>query len=105
MIVTSGYNVAGPEVEQALLSHPDVAECAVIGTPDPDRGQAITAYVVLRPDVPRDDAARVALQEHVKATIAPYKYPRLVEFRDELPKTLTGKLQRFKLRQEAVGQP
>lgn len=105
MIVTSGYNVAGPEVEQALLSHPDVAECAVIGTPDPDRGQAITAYVVLRPDVPRDDAARVALQEHVKATIAPYKYPRLVEFRDELPKTLTGKLQRFKLRQEAVGHP
>ncbi|MFW6203698.1 MAG: AMP-binding protein [Actinomycetota bacterium] len=104
MIVTSGYNVAGPEVEQALLTHSDVAECAVVGTPDPIRGQAITAYVVLRPGAPRDDAARTALQEHVKATIAPYKYPRVVEFRDELPKTLTGKLQRFRLRQEAAEQ-
>ncbi len=104
MIVSSGYNIAGPEVEQALLTHPDVAECAVVGTPDPARGQAITAYVVLRPGAPRDDAARTALQEHVKATIAPYKYPRVVEFRDELPKTLTGKLQRFRLRQEAAEQ-
>ncbi|MGH8776029.1 MAG: AMP-binding protein [Jiangellaceae bacterium] len=102
MIITSGYNVAGPEVEQALLSHPDVLECAVVGVPDPDRGQVITAYVVVRDGAPRDDAARGALQEHAKATIAPYKYPRRLEFRDALPKTQTGKLQRFKLRQEDV---
>ncbi|MGH9248576.1 MAG: AMP-binding protein [Acidimicrobiales bacterium] len=100
MIVSSGYNIAGPEVEQALFSHPDVVECAVVGLPDPDRGQVVTAYVVLRDGVAPDDAARHALQEHVKATIAPYKYPRTVIFRDALPKTQTGKLQRFKLRQE-----
>ena len=105
MIVSSGYNIAGPEVEQALFSHPDVVECAVVGLPDPDRGQVVTAYVVLRDGVPRDDAARRALQEHVKATIAPYKYPRTVEFRDALPKTQTGKLQRYRLRQEAAGSP
>src|SRR5918996_286473 len=101
MIITSGYNIAGPEVEQALLIHADVAECAVVGVPDPERGQVIKAYVVLREGAPRDEAARRALQEHVKATIAPYKYPRLVEFRDALPKTQTGKLQRYKLREEA----
>src|SRR5918995_500006 len=100
MIITSGYNIAGPEVEQALLIHADVAECAVVGVPDAERGQVIKAYVVLREGAPRDDAARRALQEHVKATIAPYKYPRLVEFRDALPKTQTGKLQRYKLREE-----
>ncbi len=105
MIVSSGYNIAGPEVEQALFSHPDVVECAVVGLPDPDRGQVVTAYVVLRDGVPRDDAARRALQEHVKATIAPYKYPRTIEFRDALPKTQTGKLQRYRLRQEAAGFP
>jgi len=103
MIITSGYNIAGPEVEQALLSHPDVAECAVVGVPDADRGQVIKAYVVLRGGAPDDDAARRALQEHVKATIAPYKYPRLVEFREALPKTQTGKLQRYRLRQESAG--
>jgi 2-aminobenzoate-CoA ligase len=102
MIVSSGYNIAGPEVEQALLAHPDVVECAVVGLPDPDRGQVVTAFVVLRDGAAGDDAARRALQEHVKATIAPYKYPRTVEFRDALPKTQTGKLQRYKLRQEAA---
>jgi 2-aminobenzoate-CoA ligase len=102
MIVSSGYNIAGPEVEQALLGHPDVVECAVVGVDDPDRGQVVKAYVVLRPGAASDDAARRALQDHVKATIAPYKYPRLLEFRDTLPKTGTGKLQRFKLRQEAA---
>jgi 2-aminobenzoate-CoA ligase len=100
MIVSSGYNIAGPEVEQALLAHTDVVECAVVGLPDPDRGQVVTAFVVLRHGAPRDDAARRALQDHVKATIAPYKYPRTVEFRDALPKTQTGKLQRYRLRQE-----
>jgi 2-aminobenzoate-CoA ligase len=102
MIVSSGYNIAGPEVEHALLAHPDVVECAVVGLPDPDRGQVVTAFVVLRDGAAGDDAARRALQEHVKATIAPYKYPRTVEFRDALPKTQTGKLQRYKLRQEAA---
>ena len=100
MIISSGYNIAGPEVEQALVGHPDVVECAVVGLPDPDRGQMVTAFVVLRDGVEPDDTARRALQEHVKATIAPYKYPRTVEFRDALPKTQTGKLQRYKLRQE-----
>jgi 2-aminobenzoate-CoA ligase len=100
MIISSGYNIAGPEVEQALVGHPDVVECAVVGLPDPDRGQVVTAFVVLRDGVRPDDTARRALQEHVKATIAPYKYPRTIEFRDALPKTQTGKLQRYKLRQE-----
>jgi 2-aminobenzoate-CoA ligase len=102
MIVSSGYNIAGPEVEQALLGHPDVIECAVVGSPDPDRGQVVKAYVVLREGASSDDATRRALQDFVKATIAPYKYPRLLEFRDALPKTGTGKLQRFKLRQESA---
>jgi 2-aminobenzoate-CoA ligase len=102
MIVSSGYNIAGPEVEQALLGHPDVVECAVVGAEDPDRGQVVKAYVVLRDGAAADDGTRRDLQDHVKATIAPYKYPRLIEFRDELPKTGTGKLQRYKLRQEAA---
>ena len=102
MIVSSGYNIAGPEVEQALLGHPDVVECAVIGAPDPDRGQVVKAYVVVRDGAPSDDAARRALQDYVKATIAPYKYPRLLEFREVLPKTGTGKLQRYRLRQESA---
>jgi acyl-coenzyme A synthetase/AMP-(fatty) acid ligase len=101
MIITSGYNVAGPEVEQALLTHPDVAECAVVGLPDPERGQVIAAFVVVRDGARRDEDAGRALQEHVKATIAPYKYPRRLEFRDELPKTPTGKLQRYRLRHGA----
>ena len=103
MIVSAGYNIAGPEVEAALLTHPAVAECGVVGAPDPERGMVVKAYVVLRPDVePSPETAR-ALQEHVKAEVAPYKYPRVVEFVSELPKTETGKLQRFELRRRAQG--
>ncbi|NDL59364.1 AMP-binding protein [Phytoactinopolyspora mesophila] len=102
MIVSSGYNIAGPEVEQALLTHPDVAECAVIGVPDEDRGQLVKAVVVLNEQAPHDDDTVRKLQNHVKSQIAPYKYPRSVEFRDSLPKTQTGKLQRYRLRQEAT---
>ena len=101
MIVSSGYNIAGPEVEAALLAHPDVFECAVIGAPDEARGHIVQAHVVLAEGVsPNDDTAR-RLQDHVKATIAPYKYPRSIVFTDALPKTQTGKIQRFKLRDAA----
>lgn len=99
MIITAGYNVAGPEVEDALLKHPAVAECGVVGLPDEDRGMVVKAFVVLKPDQTAGDALAKALQEHVKATLAPFKYPRQVEFVDKLPRTETGKLQRFKLRQ------
>jgi len=102
MIVSSGYNIAGPEVEAALLLHPAVAECAVVGVPDADRGMLVGAYVVLHPGYSPDGVMAGTLQNFVKATIAPYKYPRHVEFRDMLPKTQTGKLQRFRLRQEIV---
>ncbi len=98
MIVSSGYNIAGPEVESALLSHPDVVECAVIGAPDEARGTIVQAHVVLTEGAARDDAQIVALQAHVKKTIAPYKYPRSVVFVETLPKTETGKIQRFRLR-------
>ncbi|MBS2539205.1 AMP-binding protein [Catenulispora sp. NF23] len=98
MIISSGYNIAGPEVENALLRHPSVLEAGVIGTPDPDRGQLVTAFVVLRPEAPAGQAAVKDLQEFVKARIAPYKYPRSVHIVDALPRTNTGKLQRFKLR-------
>jgi 2-aminobenzoate-CoA ligase len=98
MIITAGYNVGGPEVEDALLRHPAVAECGVIGLPDEDRGMIVKAFCVLKPGVVGDEALVKALQEHVKSTIAPYKYPRQIEFRDTLPRTETGKLQRFKLR-------
>jgi 2-aminobenzoate-CoA ligase len=99
MIISAGYNIAGPEVEGALLTHPAVAECGVVGAPDAERGTAIVkAYVVLKPGFATDAAMVAALQEHVKQAIAPYKYPRAVEFRDALPRTETGKLQRFKLR-------
>ena len=101
MIVSAGYNIAGPEVEAALLSHADVGECAVIGAPDIERGQIVTAYVVLKAGVDRDAACVKRLQDHVKAVIAPYKYPRAVKFVDALPKTQTGKIQRFKLRQQS----
>jgi 2-aminobenzoate-CoA ligase len=98
MIISSGYNIAGPEVEAALLAHPDVKECAVIGAPDEGRGQIVEAHVVLADGViPGVDEIKL-LQEHVKATIAPYKYPRSVKFIDALPKTPTGKIQRFRLR-------
>ncbi|MFM8311964.1 MAG: AMP-binding protein [Ilumatobacteraceae bacterium] len=99
MIISSGYNIAGPEVEAALLSHPDVRECAVVGVPDDARGQIVQAHVVLAEGVPADDATAARLQEHVKGTIAPFKYPRSVVFVGELPKTATGKVQRFRLRQ------
>jgi len=98
MIISAGYNIAGPEVETALLSCPDVRECAVIGVPDVDRGQIVQAHIVLADGVAPDDATRLRLQNYVKATIAPYKYPRSVRFVDALPKTLTGKIQRFRLR-------
>lgn len=99
MIITSGYNIAGPEVEAALLAHPDVAECAVIGIADEARGQIVQAHVVLVAGVNASDAVVVRLQEHVKATIAPFKYPRSVVFVESLPKTATGKIQRFRLRE------
>ena len=99
MIITAGYNVGGPEVEDALLRHPAVAECGVIGKPDEERGMIVKAFVVLKPGNEGNEAMVKALQEHVKATIAPYKYPREIEFVASLPRTETGKLQRFKLRQ------
>jgi 2-aminobenzoate-CoA ligase len=105
MIISSGYNIAGPEVEAALLSHPDVKECAVIGAPDEERGQVVQAHVVLQNDVVADDATARRLQDHVKASIAPYKYPRSVKFTDALPKTQTGKVQRFRLRADASRAP
>lgn len=98
MIVSSGYNIAGPEVEAALLSHPAVAECGVISAPDEARGHIVEAHVVLAPGHTGDALMVKTLQDHVKATIAPYKYPRSVRFIDALPKTQTGKIQRFRLR-------
>ncbi len=101
MIISSGYNIAGPEVEAALLAHPDVVECGVVGVPDEARGQIVQAHVVLRDGVLHDDDTARRLQEHVKAAIAPYKYPRSVVFITELPKTATGKVQRFRLRDQS----
>ncbi len=101
MIITSGYNVGGPEVEDALLKHPAVAECAVIGKPDAERGMLVKAFCVLKAGEAGDSAMVKTLQDHVKAEIAPYKYPREIEFVASLPRTETGKLQRFRLRQSA----
>jgi 2-aminobenzoate-CoA ligase len=98
MIISAGYNIAGPEVEGALLAHAAVAECGVVGAPDAGRGTIVKAYVVLKPGYAKGAAMAAALQEHVKQAIAPYKYPRSIEFVDSLPRTETGKLQRFKLR-------
>lgn len=98
MIISAGYNIAGPEVEGALLLHEAVAECGVIGSPDPDRGNIVKAFVVLKPGFAGDASMVKVLQEHVKAAIAPYKYPRAIEFVASLPRTETGKLQRFVLR-------
>jgi 2-aminobenzoate-CoA ligase len=103
MIISAGYNIAGPEVEEALLRHPDVLEAAVIGVPDPDRGSIVKAYVVVREGTPRDAATAADLQAFVKRVIAPYKHPRAVEFVDALPRTATGKLQRFRLRSSGDG--
>jgi 2-aminobenzoate-CoA ligase len=100
MIISAGYNIAGPEVEAALLTHVDVRECAVIGIPDADRGQIVQAHVVLADGVAADAETAKRLQDHVKATIAPYKYPRSVKFTTALPKTQTGKIQRFQLRNQ-----
>ncbi|MEA2849454.1 MAG: 2-aminobenzoate-CoA ligase [Rhodospirillaceae bacterium] len=100
MIISAGYNIAGPEVEAALLTHLDVRECAVIGIPDADRGQIVQAHVVLADGVAADAETAKRLQDHVKATIAPYKYPRSVKFATALPKTQTGKIQRFQLRNQ-----
>jgi 2-aminobenzoate-CoA ligase len=99
LIISSGYNIGAPEVEAAVLQHPSVAECAVVGIPDIERGQAVKAFVVLASGHHGSDALIKALQDHVKATIAPYKYPRHVEFVAALPKTDTGKLQRFRLKE------
>ena len=98
MIISAGYNIAAVEVEDVLLRHEAVAECAVIGAPDEERGQIVKAFVVLRSGHSADEAMVKALQDFVKATVAPYKYPRAVEFREALPRTETGKLQRFRLR-------
>jgi 2-aminobenzoate-CoA ligase len=99
MIVSAGYNIGGPEVEGALLLHPAVAECGVVGVPDEERGQIVTAFVVLKPGFAPDAAMTRELQDHVKREIAPYKYPRAVQYLSALPRTETGKLQRFRLRQ------
>ena len=104
MIISAGYNIAGPEVESALLLHPAVAECGVVGVADEERGQVVKAYVVLRPGHSGDAAMTRALQDYVKAAIAPYKYPRAIDYVAELPKTQTGKLQRFELRKTAAEQ-
>jgi 2-aminobenzoate-CoA ligase len=101
MIISSGYNIASPEVEDALLLHPLVAECGVIGVPDDERGQLVKAFVVLRPEAAPGPALVKDLQDFVKQTVAPYKYPRVIEFCTELPRTETGKLQRFRLRSTA----
>jgi 2-aminobenzoate-CoA ligase len=98
MIVSAGYNIAGPEIEEVLLSHPRVAECGVVGLPDETRGQIVTAFVVLADGLPSGPELVTELQNLVKRKIAPYKYPRAIEFRQSLPRTNTGKLQRFKLR-------
>jgi 2-aminobenzoate-CoA ligase len=107
MIVSAGYNIAGPEVEAALMAHPAVAECGVVGAPDEARGQIVKAFVVAKPGTLERYGGEAGLarelQDWVKQTIAPYKYPRAIEFRESLPRTETGKLQRFRLRQEAAG--
>ena len=98
MIVSAGYNIGGPEVEDALLDHPKVKECAVIGVPDEQRGRIVKAFVILRDPAEAGEATAGELQDFVKAEIAPYKYPRAIEFVRDLPRTETGKVQRFKLR-------
>ncbi len=104
MIISAGYNIAGPEVEAALLTHPAVKECGVVGQPDPERGMIVKAYVVLAADADPGEELAKALQDHVKAEISPYKYPRSIEFVSELPRTDTGKLRRSVLREKAASQ-
>ena len=105
MIISAGYNIAAPEVEAVLLEHAAVAECAVIGVPDEERGQIVKAFVVLRAGHAPDTATVKALQDYVKRAVAPYKYPRAIEFVPDLPRTATGKLQRFRLKNENPGSP
>jgi 2-aminobenzoate-CoA ligase len=100
MIISAGYNISGPEVEAVLLDHPKVLECAVVGSPDRERGEIVKAFIVLRHGIAGDDALRAELQDYVKSEIAPYKYPRAVEFVTALPRTETGKVQRFRLREQ-----
>jgi 2-aminobenzoate-CoA ligase len=99
MIISAGFNIAGPEVEMALMRHPDVLECGVVGRPDPERTMSVHAFVVLRPGVHGSPEKAAELQQHVRSTIAPYKAPRTVEFLDALPRTSTGKVQRYRLRE------
>jgi 2-aminobenzoate-CoA ligase len=103
MIISGGYNIAGPEIEEVLLGHPDVAECGVVGVPDETRGQIVKAFVVLADGVDGGEEKASELQDYVKQRIAPYKYPRAVQFMAALPRTNTGKLQRFRLRDMASG--
>jgi 2-aminobenzoate-CoA ligase len=99
IIISSGYNIAGPEVENVLLEHPSVLECAVVGSPDEERGQLVKAFIVLKPGHEGGAALVKELQDFVKARIAPYKYPRAIDLVSALPRTTTGKLQRFRLRE------
>jgi 2-aminobenzoate-CoA ligase len=99
MIISSGYNISGVEVENVLLMHPTVSECAVVGVEDEERGQIVKAFIVLQNDAACSDTLARELQDFVKAEIAPYKYPRAIEFVETLPKTNTGKIQRYLLRQ------
>jgi 2-aminobenzoate-CoA ligase len=99
IIISSGYNIGGPEVEAAIDTHPDVLESAVVGRPDAERGSVVCAFVVLRPGVTSDAAKAKEIQDHVKQVLAPYKYPRDVRFRDSLPRNTSGKIQRFALRE------
>jgi len=99
MIISAGYNIAGPEIESVLLDHPKVAECAVVGSPDSERTEIVKAFVVLRQGNEGSEALTRELQEFVKAQIAPYKYPRAIEYVAALPRTETGKVQRFRLRE------
>jgi 2-aminobenzoate-CoA ligase len=102
MIISAGYNISGPEVENVLLLHPKVKECAVVGLPDEDRGQAVSAFVVLGEGASASPELAKELQDFVKKEIAPYKYPRRLEFVSALPRTATGKLQRYRLRESAT---
>ena len=101
MIISSGYNISGPEIENVLLTDPAVADCAVIGVPDAERGQLVKAFVVPAPGIEPSQQLATHLQEFVKSQLAPYKYPRAIEFMTALPRTLTGKLQRYRLREDA----
>jgi 2-aminobenzoate-CoA ligase len=105
MIVSSGYNIGGPEVESALDTHPDVVESAVIGEPDPERGSVVCAFVVLRGGVAGDAAKAREIQDYVKGQLAPYKYPRAVRFTTSLPRNASGKVQHFKLREVIATEP